>query len=197
MADTVVRGAPDEVEATLRRDRTELPAALDATVLRLPSTAVGSDAVAEAPHPETGAPGPSRSRKRQWIAVGAGALVIVAIIVAVSLPGLLGGQPQQPAAPSQTAEPMDPLAGVVPEPRDVAGEVTAGGVRFSWTNPDPQEGDSYIVGTVSITGEDPDLESIAVPEVTVPADPSQTTCIDVILVRGNGQSSEPVRGCVP
>ena len=115
---------PDEVEATLRRDRTELPAALDATVLRLPSTAVGPDAAAEAPQPETAATGPSRSRKGLWIAVGAWPLVIVAVIVAVSLPGLLGGQPQQPASPSQTAEPMDPLAGVVPEPQDVAGEVT-------------------------------------------------------------------------
>ena len=86
------------------------------------------------------------------------------MIVGVSLPGLLGGEPEHPASPSQTSEPMDPVAGVVPEPQDVAGEVVAEGVRFTWTNPDPQDGDTYLVGAVSVTDEEPDLESIAAPE---------------------------------
>ena len=81
--------------------------------------------------------------------------------------------------------------------QDLAGEVVGVDVRFAWTNPDPQEGDTYIYASVSVADAEPDFEAVAVPEVTVAADPSGTTCVDVILVRENGQSSDPVRGCVP
>ena len=43
---------------------------------------------------------------------------------------------------------------------------------------------------------EPSFDSVQQTEVTVPVDPSGTTCIDVVIVRSNGQSSDPpVRGC--
>ena len=126
----------------------------------------------------------------------AGALVVVAlVIVGVSLPGMLGGGSEP--TPVTSSRPQDPVSAVVPEPEDLAGTVTADGVAFSWTNPDPQEGDRYLVGVVSRAGEEPQFEPVEATEATVPADPSGTTCVEVLIVRENGQSSDPVSGCTP
>ena len=74
---------------------------------------------------------------------------------------------------------------------------TPDGVAFTWTNPDPRDGDRYLVGVVTRPDEEPEFEPTAETEVTVPADPSGTTCVEVLLVRENGQSSDAVRGCAP
>ena len=86
---------------------------------------------------------------------------------------------------------------VVPAPEDLVGAAVAEGVRVAWTNPDPADGDHYIVSVVDRTGATGEAESVDTPEYTVPADPSGTTCVEVMLVRENGQASEPVTGCVP
>jgi hypothetical protein len=154
----------------------------------------GGDEVATS-HPDEIAP---RRRTGLWIGLGAGALVIVAVIIGVSLPGLLSGTSQDPPTPSGSSRPQDPISMVVPPVEDVAGAVVDGGVRFTWTNPDPQDGDSYIVEPVSASDPTTESQSVDSAEVVVPAVTSGPTCIDVTLVRGNGRAQQtPSRGCAP
>lgn len=199
------------------------PASLDETVLRAPATTgfATTDATtvsrgtlhergAAATVPGMFAPGaeevvasdPDRTAPRRrtglWIGLGVGALVIVAVIIGVSLPGLLSGTSQDPPTPSASSKPQDPISMVVPPVEDVAGVVVDGGVRFTWKNPDPQDGDSYIVEPVSAS--DPTTEPLPVDtaEIVVPLMESEPTCIDVTLVRDNGQYQQtPSRGCAP
>lgn len=140
---------------------------------------------------------PAKRRTGLWIGIAAAFVIVAAVIVGVSLPGILSGD-QDEASPSEgPVDPQDPVAAVVPEPEELVGAASAEGVRFTWTNPDPLEGDHYIVGVVTRADEEPQLTSIDETEYTVPADPSGTTCVEVTLVRGNGRQSEPVTGCTP
>ena len=199
------------------------PASLDETVLRAPATTgfATTDATtvsrgtlhehgAAASVPGMFTPGTDavvasdadqiapRRRTGLWIGLGAGALVIVAVIIGVSLPGLLSGTSQDPPTPSATSKPQDPISMVVAPVEDVAGVVVDGGVRFTWKNPDPQDGDSYIVEPVSASDPTTESQSVGTAEVVVPAVTSGPTCIDVTLVRDNGRAQQtPSRGCAP
>jgi hypothetical protein len=195
---TMLRGSIPSAAATETRVRgpVEVPTGADATMLRAPAS-VSPEVAAVAPVPHGAEPAPKPARRGLWIGLGAAALVVVvAVIVGVSLPGILSGASTAPT-PEATSDPQDPVSAIVPEPEDLAGAAVADGVRFAWTNPDPQEGDRYLVGVVTRAGEEPEFEPITETEVTVPADASGTTCVEVLLVRQNGQSSDPVRGCAP
>lgn len=201
-AQTVLRGAVPAADAaaeTRVRGPVEVPAVVDATVARAPASVFAEPPASEPPaavRPEA-APGEGPSRRGLWIGLGAAALAVVAaVIVGVSLPGMLAGGDAAPT-PATTSEPQDPVSAVVPEPEDLAGAVVADGVRFAWTNPDPQDGDRYLVGVVTQSDDEPAFEPVPDTEVVVPADASGTTCVEVLLVRENGQSSDPVRGCAP
>jgi len=160
---------------------------VDATNLRVPT-----DAPAPTPPP------PAPSRRGLIIGLGAAAaVVVIAVVLAVSLPALLGGSPDAAPTPPATSAPKDPISAVVAPPAELDGAPGADGVEFTWTNPDPQEGDRYLVGVVTRADQEPELEAVTEPTVTVPADPSGTTCIEVMVVRANGQSSDPAKGCVP
>jgi len=120
---------------------------------------------------------------------------VVAVVVVASML-----QPTAPAEPraseSPSSAPQDPLAGFVPRVGDLAGTAAGADVTFTWTNPNPAEGDSYLWYPVTLDG-------AAAPQrvedetVTVPADPSGRTCIEVQLVRANGGAGDAVRGCTP
>lgn len=195
---TMLRGSvpPSAATETRVRGPVEVPTAADATIRRAPAS-VPAEPAAVAPARAVDEPPGKPARTGLWIGVGAAALAVVAaVIVGVSLPGLLAGTDTAPTPPP-TAIPQDPVSAIVPEPEDLAGTAVADGVRFAWTNPDPQEGDRYLVGVVTRPDEEPEFEPIDETEVTVPADASGTTCVEVLLVRQNGQSSDPVRGCAP
>ncbi|MCC2032992.1 serine/threonine-protein kinase [Microbacterium allomyrinae] len=194
--ETVLRATPapaaPALPDTVRRERAELPVSLDETVVRLPPAFV------EPADPPADAAPRRRSRTGLWIGLGAAVVVVIAVIVGVSLPGILAGTPGETPAPAESANPQDPVALIVPPPEDVVGAAVDGGVRFTWTNPDPQDGDFYIVEAVTLADANPDAKSVTVPEIVVPADPSGQTCIDVTLVRENGTGSpQPARGCTP
>ncbi|MGN6218146.1 MAG: serine/threonine-protein kinase [Microbacterium sp.] len=204
-AATVLRANPSATAETVRRNDVALPVSLDETVMRAPvplSTApVAAEEAADASSGSAlgEAADPRRRRTGLWIGVGAAALVVVAIIVGVSLPGMLGGTPE-PQATEDVTKPQDVIGLAVPAVEDVVGTPVDGGVRFTWTNPDPQDGDHFMVQQVSLTDANPEEQRIDVAEVTVPADPSGTTCIDVLLVRHNGKQhdpDDPTRGCFP
>ncbi|MDE0545150.1 serine/threonine-protein kinase [Microbacterium sp. C7(2022)] len=185
---------------------------LDHTVIRGGTAPAGLTAASPAAVPVDPAPmaftGPpptaavsspiARSRRGLWIALGAGAAALILIaVVAVSLPGLLSGPAEVEPTPLTSSQPQDPLSTVVPEPADLAGSESSDGIRFTWSNPDPQDGDFYLYGVVDAAGGEPAYTSVADTEVTVDADASGRTCLEVMTVRANGSSSEPVRACAP
>lgn len=150
---------------------------------------------AEAPAVPDAAAGPVARRPLWiWLAVLAAALVVVGVVVAVTL---AGGTPA-PAAqtPSTTAKPQDPVGGIVPAPVDLAGTIAGDTATFTWTNPEPEDGDIYIWYPYTLAGNGAS-DSLDVPTVTLPADPSGTTCVAVQIVREDGTGGDERRACTP
>ncbi|WP_106816247.1 serine/threonine-protein kinase [Microbacterium timonense] len=217
-AETIARQAPAYDQTVLRTPA--LPVSLDETVIRPPAARAGEETdapdqghdhgdaasaasvpafEAAAASPAPGESAPQRPRRTGlWIGLGAAALVIIAVIIGVSLPGILSGATDEPdTQQTPTSKPQDPVPMVVPSVEDVTGSVVEGGVRFTWTNPDPEDGDTYIVDQPMLADPAAGSESVDTAEITVPAGPGET-CVDVTLVRANGQfQPEPTRGCVP
>jgi eukaryotic-like serine/threonine-protein kinase len=190
--DTVRRDqfAPPSAVADTVRPGTGLPASIDETIVRSPVPAA-------TPAPVTDA-APARKTRRALLfsLLGAAAVVVVAVIVAVSLPSLLGDPAATPAPTRQTSEPQDPISTAVAAPKDLAGTVTADGVVFTWTNPSPKDGDTYLWGVASV-GSETQFDTVEQATVTVPPSAAGQTCIEVMVRRANGSSSEPVGGCAP
>jgi serine/threonine protein kinase len=188
--DTVRRDAPAPALADTVRPGAAAPS-LDETIARPPAF----DALA--PRAADAAPARKPRRALLWSLIGVAAVVIVAVIVAVSLPALVGDAPAATPAPTrQTAEPQDPISTAVGAPKDLAGTVTPDGVVFTWTNPNPKDGDTYLWGVATV-GSETAFATVDQPTVTVPASAAGQTCIEVMVRRTNGSSSEPVGGCAP
>lgn len=132
--------------------------------------------------------------------------IVTAVVLVVALAGggvivaTSGATSSPPADNTRNPAPVDPLGSTatVPSPKQLVGTVTAGGIVFSWKDPTPQTGDSYIYQNVS----DPTKSTSQVPAsqstVTLAADPTGRTCISVWLLRADGnQSATPATGCAP
>jgi hypothetical protein len=144
------------------------------------------------PEPAT----PARRAGRVVAAGVAGGLLVTALAVAAVVASDAVRRPEPgPSAPA-TGAPAVTGSQVVPTPADLVGTADGGSAVFTWTNPDPQEGDRYLWGIASLTG-DPELTAVDVPTVTVvPTGPGEV-CIEVSVVRANGRySAEPAIGCV-
>lgn len=214
--ETVLRpSATAGQDSTLRRPRTVEPASGE-TVRRpraVPSATTdagtGAPATTDAPGDDTTSAGPhapaaaadapaagTRSRSWLWIALGgaAAALVVAVVVVASLLQPPATAEPQESETPSSS--PQDPLAGFVPRVGDVAGTASGADVVFTWTNPEPADGDSYLWYPVTLDGTGAP-QRVQDTSATVPADPSGRTCVEVQLVRANGGAGEAVRGCTP
>lgn len=185
---TVLRGpvsiapqADPDTSSTLRR----APLRQVAADRVEPSTGAAPDAVA---------PG---SRRGRWIgiAVAAAVLVVAGVAVGASLLTSTEAPPAEPSASASVA-PQDPLGGYVPAVAALAGSVQGGDVVFTWTNPEPTEGDGYLWYTYTLSGNS-ETHKVAATTVTVPADPGGTTCIAVTLVRGDGSAGAETRTCTP
>ena len=139
---------------------------------------------------------PPRSRRGLWITLAAAAVVVVVggIIGLNALVAGLGPAPE-PESSAQTVDPQNPVSDAVPRVTDLAGTRTGDQVTFTWTNPSPLEDDSYIW---TETGGAADGAVSQAPDATVTFTPvsSGEVCIEVMLRRGDGRASEPVKGCV-
>ncbi len=151
--------------------------------------AAGPDAVA------SGGPTRPRSRAGLWIGLAAGVTAVV-VVGAVAGASLLAPQPTpSPTAPVEV-DPQDPVNGFVPPVADLAGEAKGSKVVFTWSNPDPADGDTYVWYPYTLDGEGAqglvDTET-----VTVPVDESGRTCIAVTLRRADGATGAEQRHCTP
>ncbi|MBK8460839.1 MAG: serine/threonine protein kinase [Micropruina sp.] len=168
------------------------PPPLEETQLRAPLQPVEVPAQTSDP----AAPA-TRSRTRAVVLVAvAAAIALIAGLVVVTT---LFGQPAASARPGVTpsSEPIDPapVSSAVPQVAKLKGVLTAGKVTFTWTNPDPQEGDSYLWRRVE-PGVKHTYTQVKATKVTLLPAASGSTCIEVLLRRANGRSAdEPMGGC--
>ncbi|MBU4465004.1 MAG: serine/threonine protein kinase, partial [Actinobacteria bacterium] len=181
--DTVVRGAvsPPVITEDPRHTTTDVGQTVRRGVFD--ASAADADTDAAGAPVDTSAP---RSRRGLWAAVAAGAfLVVLAVVLVVSLPAMLAGGVTPSPSASATAKPVDILPVSVPSPTDLVGTPTAAGVVFTWANPDPQQGDTYLWAVVTGAG-DGAVTRATEPTVTVPADASGRTCLSVLTRRSDG-----------
>jgi hypothetical protein len=188
-------GAP-AVEETVRRSSAPPTSRGEATVVRTP-VAVPPASVpavdAAAPTADTARP-PTRRALMWGLIVGAAAVVVVVVLVVASL--VNAGAPSARKSTPPAVAPQDPISAVVAPVTDLKGAAGAGGVTFTWTNPDPHAGDAYL-WNVDVPGQDADTQRTDKTSVTVPADAGGRTCVQVVVVRTDGTSSNETTGCAP
>ncbi|WP_119695833.1 serine/threonine-protein kinase [Microbacterium halotolerans] len=171
----------------------------------VPTFAVQAGAVAaSAPGGATHAPGTrgfqsapaAGSAKRRgrpvwpWV-LGGAALVAGLVSAAVFvLPSLLDDEAPETGP---TTQPQDPVTETPPAVADLRAEIDGDDATFSWSNPDPQDGDSYQWG-IDEPGAPIEFHDTREASVTVSADPVPT-CIEVYLVRADGVASPAATAC--
>ncbi len=140
-----------------------------------------------------------RARRGRVLALVGAALAVLAIGVPTGV-ALFGGQEAAtsvPNRPTVSAAPIDPLPGdaVAPKVEELTGTIKDGKATFTWKNPDPKDGDSYLWRLVDI-GVKHTYASIQTESVTVPEQKEGRTCIEVMLRRSSGKTAdESVQGC--
>ncbi len=148
------------------------------------------------PEPESE---PSARKRLPRVAVVA-SLLIVLVGVVVTVVVLVNRNnaattPNETGSPSASAKPVDPLAAAVPAVTDLSGSVSGSEVTFTWTNPDPQQGDRFRYAVRDPRGGSVS-ELTSETTVTVAA-LAGDTCLEVHLVRLNGRESQPATVCAP
>jgi hypothetical protein len=161
--------------------------------------------VRERPAPETPdsdlEAAPRRARRGMGVLIGV--LVGVALIAGVITAVVWGSANLGTASADPTEAPVDDggpvVAAGVPTPVDGAVTPDASGTSFTftWANPDPQDGDRFVWWRTDGAGDDA-RHPTADPTAVVSGVPAGTNvCIDVSLVRDNGEESgQPLAVCV-
>ncbi|MDQ1594885.1 MAG: hypothetical protein QOH40_1441 [Arthrobacter pascens] len=153
------------------------------------ATVLRSSRPEPAPGPENPEPTRDHGKRNLWLAIAGGTLLVLAIVVGIIV---ASAAPQPQALPSEqpSKPPADALDdGSVPDVAKLAGSVGAGGkVRFTWTNPQPKQGDTYKWRIKTVKGGGNYLSTTA-PRVDVSANPDEPTCVQVIIVRNDGSAS--------
>lgn len=145
---------------------------------------------AEAPAaPENADATPDHGKRNLWLGISGGALLVVAIVVGIVVASA-APQPKVLSSDQPSKPPADALDdGSVPDVAKLVGSAgTAGKVRFTWTNPQPKPGDTYKWRIKTVKGGGSYL-STSVTRVDVTANPDEPTCVQVIIVRGDGSAS--------
>lgn len=138
-----------------------------------------------------------RRGRAVWLTLLVLGVVVAAVFTVI---GLTGGRQLPSASHTQiatTAEPVDPAptAVSVPTVRGLTGVVRGSRATFTWTNPDPRDGDSYLWRLVE-PGVKHTFAVITAASVSLPVAQHGSTCIEVVLRRANGRSAEEsVQGC--
>ena len=130
----------------------------------------------------------------------AAGIVVLALGLGGTAYALTAGR-NAPRASSDPVTTVKPVDGVV-VPRqvdpvgDVVGVVDGEKATFTWSDPDPAEGDLFLWG-VQVAGAARELQSTADPTVELPYG-GDKLCVEVYLRRVDGRTSaEAGVGCVP
>ncbi len=157
---------------------------LDSTIVRESPLPIETDA----------APVVRRRGRAAAIVVAAVVLVAAGVGVAFVLSPDGVGEPGDDATPQ--VAPVDAVGETgAPQVDDLTGRVFGDEVTFTWTNPDPADGDVYLWRPV-VPGEEFTFEETSSESVTVPVADAGQTCIEVVLRRADGTSAATgVEGC--
>ncbi|MDN4614335.1 serine/threonine-protein kinase [Leifsonia sp. F6_8S_P_1B] len=192
------------------RSRDRAAATRDAAASAAPGSADGGFAARGSAAREATDPDSSIGKRRPLrlvIMSAAAAVLLVAggLVAYNAIASSLGG----PAAasdgsdgsgdtPSTEATDASLSADAVPSPKGLTGKKMAdGSAVFSWSNPDPEDGDQYLWG-ISGTGVAAGFQLVGQPSLTIPADQATEgqICVDVSIVRKDRRASvEPARAC--
>ncbi len=167
---------------------------LDSTVQRsdLIGSAPAGDTAAE-PDAATRAPA---GRKRLWLGLGSGLVLAAAIVVGIVVFITVGAPNKDDPAAQQSVTPPPALVigADVPPVTELTATPKNGGSEWSWTNPDPQEGDIYLWASVSAVDSGVPKPTTDT-KVFVVNGPNDQSCISVNLVRKNGHKSPELKKC--
>jgi len=180
------------LEHTQLRGRPTSGSYLDPEYLSEPVAA--DTVVPSVPAPAAGPAATPRKSHRAAILTGAVALMVAGALTWIVVSK--GADPPPVDQPEPTVSQGIPLAvvGVVPAPTDLVGQQTPEGVSFTWTNPDPQAGDTFDWNRSDL-GPDQPVTRVREPTVTVPG--VQKACVEVVIVRDNGSATaSAVNACV-
>jgi serine/threonine protein kinase len=160
---------------------------LDATISR--------PARGEVPEETAEAPG-DHGRRNLWLAVSGATLLVLAIIVGIVLATSV--PPPKVVATDQVSKaPADALDnGTVPDVAGLAGKLDGNGkATFTWTNPQPKAGDAYKWRVYTVGGSGA-YQSTPNTTAQVAVNPTEPTCIQVMIVRSDGSSSPLENGSI-
>lgn len=201
---------PQRVDATVMRGGAAVPAAaapaIDRTVMRgasTPTTEIDPSAAAAAPS--------QAKPKGKLIAIVAVVAVVVAGGVTAAVLALGAAPAQEQAAPGGTdtdpdTEQVDdsdggsPVVGsTVPTPVLATAAAGADGssVVFTWTNPEPADGDTFVWHRTDGAGDDQMVPATEPTATVTGVTPGTTVCIEVFVRRSGELSPTPLEACVP
>ncbi|HIY67158.1 MAG TPA: serine/threonine protein kinase [Candidatus Agrococcus pullicola] len=163
----------------------------DRTVVR---AEVGMSEQSEAPA-ELREAEPPRPDRRRWLPITIAAAVLIAVVGTVGGLVLFGNNTLESGSnPDETEDVPAPPAAPPSMPIAFVAEIDGDEVHFSWQNPQPRDGDRYQYRYEPSNG-NPETGWLETPELTVPLDPEEPTCLSVSIVRASGQSSQSAQGC--
>ncbi len=164
---------------------------LEHTMVRSSTAASEAAVVGVASEEPTG-----RRRIGVWVTAAVLAVVAVGVTTAVLLNPTGVGEVAEEAPPA--AAPQDAvLDSVAPQVDELTGSSTAAGVVFTWTNPDPADGDVYLWRPV-VPGEEFPFQETDAETAILALDASGRACIEVVLRRADGTAAaQSVEGCAP
>lgn len=183
-AENLVIESPDAAETRVRSLPTVVP---DAPAAGRPQPVPGSAAPAAAPSRL------SRTRIVRALVAVLSLLVLVGVVLAVVLTGGAIDRPDADPAPSTSGGSAVGRGAVAPAVDGTATPSVDGTeVTFTWSNPDPREGDVYYWAL----SDDPDSrQAVDAPQVTVEnLVPGTRVCLNVEIGRA-GRTSEALRIC--
>ncbi len=132
-------------------------------------------------------------RVRSLVVAGVAALVVIGLAAAWFVRGGAGATVAPTATPTASIG-QDPVGTIAP-PTELAGQRQGDRVVFTWTNPDPKEGDTFLYRAV-LLDRDAATHQTDQPTASLAVQP-QSTCIEVEVRRASGKSSQPAKKCVP
>jgi serine/threonine protein kinase len=131
------------------------------------------------------------SKRNLWLGISGGTLLALAAVVGLVVANAAPNEPKVVETQQVSKPPADALDdGTVPNVQNISLARTPGEpniIEFSWTNPQPKDGDTYKFRTKSVLEEGPYESSFI--EYGAIAYRGGPVCLEVILVRADGSAS--------